>query len=59
MFQKQLHLEWHPTRFEINSAATSKTKCKPALLSNGHSINIPPGDSQGLTICGSAGETGI
>ena len=48
-----------PTCFEINSAATTKTKCKPAFPSNGHSINIPLGDSQGVIFSESAGEEGV
>ena len=47
------------TCFEINSVATTRTKCKPVFPSNGHSINIPLGDSQGVMFSESAGEEGV
>ena len=45
-----------PTCFEINSAAITKTKCKPAFPSNGNSIDIPSIDSQGVVFSESTGE---
>ena len=55
----QLHLEWHSDMFWNQFSCNQKTKCKSAFLSNGYSINMPSGDSQGKIICGSAGEKGV